>query len=58
MPLSAQRPANVAGAPERKLSLNSDSFRDDPDADKFRNESTSAKCVTGGISPTKPNIGL
>jgi hypothetical protein len=58
MPLSAQRQANVAGALVPKLSPNSGSFRDDPDADASRNESTSAKCVTGGISPTKLNIGL
>jgi len=58
MPLSAQQPANVAGGLAPKLSPNSDSFRGDPAGDKFRNESTSAKCVTGGISPTKPNIGL
>jgi len=58
MPLSAQRPENVAGVQERKLSPNSGSFRDVPAGDASRNESTSAKCVTGGTSPTKPNIGL
>jgi hypothetical protein len=58
MPLSAQRPENVAGVLAPKLSPNSGSFRDGPAGDKSRNESTSAKCVTGGISPTKLNIGL
>ena len=58
MPANAQRPANGAGALVPKLSLNSGSFRDDPAGDKSRNESTSAKCVTGGISPTKLNIDL
>jgi hypothetical protein len=58
MPLSAPRPANVAGVLAPKLSPNSGSFRDVPAGDKSRNESTSAKCVTGGISPMKSNIGL
>ena len=58
MPLSAQRPANVAGVLVPKPSLNSGSFRDDPAGAASLNESTSAKCVTGGISPMKLNIGL
>jgi hypothetical protein len=48
IPLSAQRPANVAGELVPKLSLNYDSFKDDPDADASRNESTSVNSATGG----------
>jgi hypothetical protein len=58
MPLSAQRPENVAGALAPKLLPNSDSSRDVPGVVASRNESTSANSATGGISPTKINTGL